>query len=151
MDEQTDSGGSEPWPITAALLLINRPWEGRAMGRQVARVSRGPADHSEAEMEHPGCGEAGSVEGAETGTCSPDVLLLGQTSTRNTQKRDSQMRRAGWGQKESRRPSWRKGCKTILPAQSDSKCTHYPEAEALCSPPNSRTSGIESPSGWLSF
>lgn len=59
------------------------------------------------------------------------------------------MRRAGWGQRESRRPSWRKGYRTILPAQSDSKCTHYPEAEALCSPANSRTSGIGSPSGWL--
>lgn len=55
---QTDrQWGSEPPPGVAALLLMNRPWVGRAEGRQRACISRRSAAQSKAELGHPGCRE----------------------------------------------------------------------------------------------
>ena len=127
VDGQTDRGGSGLEPSPAVLLLMNEPWVGRAAGRQITQVSKRPTDHSKAErwgtqlVEKPG---QAWVQGAEIGSCPPDVLPLGLTSIGNTQKTDSQMWRASHRQRESRRPSWRRGCKAILPAWLQGLQTH---------------------------
>ena len=126
VDGQTDRGGSGLEPSPAALLLMNKPWVGRAAGRQITQVSKRPAD-SKAErwgiqfVEKPG---QGWVEGGETGSCPPDVLPLGLTSIGNTQKRDSQICRASHRRKTSpfmANTPRQKSLKLILPRSLGSK------------------------------